>query len=306
MFKVCLQSGHKSMTSGSTGAPLERAWTTAIVPKISAILQSNGFEVYETDAFAQNDPKVTGTDWNLFLAIHYDADIYNDRGGFVDIPDPTVDAATAESTRIANAIREYYFRESGVPNKAMRSNANTKFYYMWQYLSAKTPCVILEAGVGNRKPEDFTTLQTNIDSTAKIIANAILSAFQVDTPKIEELEKEIDELRASRDSWKRQFKELEEKYAAEVQSKTEMIEMLQKSGSELTLQLVTTSQMLTDAQTQVKSLTEVRTALEDQIADSQIKIQVLDVKILKLEAKVKNGLSSYSRLELFQALFLRR
>ena len=133
-----------------------------------------------------------------------------------------------------------------------------------------------------------------------------MSAFKTDIPKIEELEKEIDELRESRDSWKRQFKALEEKYAAEVQSKTEMIEMLQKSGSELTLQLVTTSQMLTDAQNEVKSLTGVRTALEDRIADSIIKIEQLDAKILKLEAKVKNGLLSYSRLELFQALFGRR
>ncbi len=57
-----------------------------------------------------------------------------------------------------------------------RSNANTRYYYMWQYLTSKTPCVIIECGVGWRKPEDYNTLR-KYDFIADTISEGILKAF---------------------------------------------------------------------------------------------------------------------------------
>ena len=68
-MKIAIQAGHKGMTSGSTGASGERDWTTKIVPLIASRLKKKGYEVYETDAFANTDTKVITTDWDLFLAI---------------------------------------------------------------------------------------------------------------------------------------------------------------------------------------------------------------------------------------------
>jgi len=184
-----LQSGHKDVVTGATGAPGERDWTTEIVPLISAKLKTLGFEVYETDALAQRDPRVVNTDWNLFLAIHYDADIYNDRGGFIDTPDHSVDYVTAESTRIAAALKSIYFTATKIPEKPQRSNANTKFYYMWQYLSANTPCVLIECGIGNRFPEDHDTLFLKKDTVVQAIVDGIGKAFGYEvtpTPGLEE------------------------------------------------------------------------------------------------------------------------
>ena len=173
--RVVIQAGHKGITSGSTGAPGERDWTTKIVPMIAERLRAKGLGVYETDALGYNDDKVIETDWDLFLSIHYDADIYNDTGGFTDYPEPKTDGATQESQRIAKVLADYYFSTTGI-KYVNRSNANTRYYYMWQYLTSKTPCVIIECGVGWRKPEDYNTLR-KYDFIADTIANGILKAF---------------------------------------------------------------------------------------------------------------------------------
>lgn len=176
MKKICLQAGHWKRTTGATGAPGEREWNVKIVGMITDILIERGAEVYMADAFADTDDKVTGTDWDLFLSVHYDADIYNDRGGFVDVP--KVDYASQESRRIADIIRMEYFPKTKIPEKPTRSNANTQNYYMWSALSKDTPCVIIECGVGWRKPEDYNTLR-NYDLIANTLADAICRALSI-------------------------------------------------------------------------------------------------------------------------------
>lgn len=174
MKKICIQAGHQGRTTGSTGAPGEQKWTGEIVPKIASILRTRGFEVKEVNADPSSS-EISG-DWDLFLAVHYDADIYNDRGGFITTPDPSADSATKESNRIAQVMRNNYFKDTGIPEKD-RSNKNTKFYYMWSQLSAKTPCVLIEAGVGWRTPEDHQTLHFQMDKVAKAIADGVTNAL---------------------------------------------------------------------------------------------------------------------------------
>lgn len=171
MKKICLQAGH-GYASG--GAPLEKAWTEDTVKKMQSILGKR-YEVYITGKNANTDPKVTGTDWDIFLAIHYDADIYNDTGGFVDYPEPSTDYSTEKSQKYAKAISDYYFKNTGIKNMPKRSNANTRYYYMWKSLSAKTPCVLIECGVGYRKPEDYNRLRKG--DIPQILSDAIITAL---------------------------------------------------------------------------------------------------------------------------------
>lgn len=174
MKKICLQSGHYSKGGG---APQELATNKRITDRVAYGLRLRGFEVYQTDWYGFNDTKVTKTDWDLFLALHCDMDYPNDGGsGFADFADPSTDSATTESQRICKFINENYFKEVGI-NYVNHSNANTRFYYMWKYLTAKTPCVLLEMGQ-SVDPHD-SVLLGNTDLIANAIIKSICLAFNV-------------------------------------------------------------------------------------------------------------------------------
>lgn len=177
--KVCLQAGHVGLTSGATGAPGEQAFNKAIVDMLAKDLEARGMEVYVTGANAYKDRKVTVTDWDLFLAVHYDADIYNESGGFVDFADPEDDMNTKESQRIAGILSEEYFKTTKIKNFPKRSNANTRDYYMWDYLTSSTPCVLIECGVGNRKPKDYDVLNGNRPIVVEGISRGICKAMGI-------------------------------------------------------------------------------------------------------------------------------
>lgn len=216
MPKICLQAGHAGIYIGATGAAGERDWTTKITPMISNKLKAKGCEVYVTDGNGQKDSKVTSTDWDYFLAIHYDADIYNDRGGFVDFPDASVDMVNSKSKALSKALSDHYFSTTNIPSKPNRSNANTKYYYMWSYLTAKTPCVLIECGVGNRKPQDYEVLR-NYEFISQTIADGILKGLGISTDKPvapcdhTQCKKDLDEMRKSRDEWKEKATKAEDK-----------------------------------------------------------------------------------------------
>lgn len=224
-MKVCIQAGHSNTTTGQTGAPGEKDWNEKIVPIIAEKLRAKGVEVYETDANAFKDNKVTSTDWDMFLAVHYDADIYNDRGGFVDYPDPAADMVWETSKKLAESLRDHYFSTTGIPERYSRSNANTKFYYMWSELTANTPCVIIECGVGWRKPQDYEILR-DYDFIAMTICDGVLKGlglYDECKEQIAELEAEcqklddeLDEMRDSRDKWRTSSKDWEAKYETDV------------------------------------------------------------------------------------------
>lgn len=245
MKKICIEAGHKGLTTGATGAPNERTWTTKFVPILATKLKALGYETYETNALAYNDTKVTGTDWDLYIACHYDADIYNDRGGFVDTPDQSVDYVSTESNRIAQIVRSVYFTKTGIPEKPQRSNANTKFYYQWSSLSANTPCVIIECGVGNRSPEDKITLFDKIDLVASSLAEGIHKALGVPLndceTKLAEIQVVLDGVRDSRDKWKTKCEESDVEHTKDLKAKIKHIEELQKTVAELNAQLAVNS-----------------------------------------------------------------
>jgi N-acetylmuramoyl-L-alanine amidase len=172
MRKVLLQSGHQNTTSGATGAPGEMQTNIRFRDKLSSVLISKGFQLFLADA-----NYVGKEDFDLALSIHCDADIYGTGGGFVDYPDPSVDFSNTESKRIKEAIESEYFKHSGIVNHPERSNANTKFYYWWSMLTAKTPCVIIETCVIQDAHDKVLAADPDIIPNA--MARGICKAFNV-------------------------------------------------------------------------------------------------------------------------------
>lgn len=185
-MKIVLQSGHQNIQFNSdtqlqhsTGAPQEMGTNYAITSRVAELLRSKGFEVKQTDANADADASITGTDWDMFLAVHCDADIANDNGGgFTDFQDPADDGNTQESQRIANAITAKFFPESGIEyHPERRGNINVRDYYMWKYLSAKTPCVLIE--MGESVDAHDRVILNDTERCAIALARGICSAFNV-------------------------------------------------------------------------------------------------------------------------------
>lgn len=175
MRLICLQAGHEGVTSRATGAPGEQELNVRIRNRLSTILQSKGFQIQLVNA-NPSDAEIN-KDFDLFLALHGDANVYGTGGGFVDHPEPSTDAATIESQRIDKAIEDQYFANSGIVNHPERSNANTRYYYMWARLSAKTPCVIIEMGVVQDAHDKVILADT--DRVANAIARGVCAAFGV-------------------------------------------------------------------------------------------------------------------------------
>jgi len=180
MFKfICLQSGHEGRTTGSTGAPGEIELNVRIRNRLSEILISKGFQIQLVNADPTNAE--IEKDFDLFLALHGDANIYGTGGGVVAcIAPPPVDSseeANAESRRIRDAIIGEYFKYSEIVNHPERSNRNMTEYYMWQRLTAKTPCVIIEMGVVQDAHDKVLLADT--ERIASALARGICLAFNV-------------------------------------------------------------------------------------------------------------------------------
>jgi N-acetylmuramoyl-L-alanine amidase len=175
--KICIQAGHEGRTTGSTGAPNEQSFNVDVSNQVAEALKLRGFEVKRVNA-DPTDEEIAG-DWDLFLAIHYDADTYKAGGGFVDYPEPSTDGATLESQRIAYLLRQEYFGTTGIVSHPERSNKNTRYYYMWSKLSAKTPCVLIECGVGMHIPDDWQILHHDRSKVVEGIVKGICMAFNL-------------------------------------------------------------------------------------------------------------------------------
>jgi hypothetical protein len=180
MLKIIVQAGHESRTSGSTGAPNEQSFNVDVSNQVAEQLRNLGVEVKRVNA----DPKAAeiAGDWDLFLAIHYDADVYGKGGYFVDFPEPSTDGATVKSQAICKALCEAYGAITGIVNHPERSNKNTRFYYMWDSISAKTPCVLIECGVGMHTPDDHAILHMNRPLVVKGIVDGLKKALNIQSP----------------------------------------------------------------------------------------------------------------------------
>jgi hypothetical protein len=217
MPKIILQAGHLNIKTNcdislrtGTGAGGEVEINTAVRDATAAILQSKGIEVFKVDANYNCDSTSSDNDWDLFLSLHCDMDYPGDMGsGFCDYPEPSTDGATLESQRLSKAVQSSFFPTVGIAIKS-RSNANTRYYYMWKFLSAKTPCVLIE--MGQVKDAHDSVILLNTQKVAQALSNAVLLALGVENPptvivdpnlaKISALEEELKLMRDSRNTWK--------------------------------------------------------------------------------------------------------
>lgn len=204
MTFICLQAGHEGTTTGATGAPGEQELNNRIRARLSQLLIERKFMVQLVNA-NPSDAEIN-KDFDLFLALHGDANIYGTGGGVICAPDPAYDMVNTESKRISKAIEEEYFKHSEIVNHPERINKNMTMYYMWSRLSAKTPCVILEMGVV-QDPHDKVLL-ADTERIASAICRGICKAFNVpfdlvvvdpcatQNKKIDDLTKQITDLQA--------------------------------------------------------------------------------------------------------------
>lgn len=219
---ICLQAGHQNAKNNcdpilakSTGAPGEAEFAIRVRDRLSQILLSkkdtdgsDAFSLKLVDATFNCDPTVSKDDFALFLAIHYDADTYGKGGGFTDFPEPSTDGATKESQRLANVIKDEYFSHVGI-DYVNRSNKNTRYFYMWKFLSAKTPCVLIECGVGQNSHDKPILADT--EKIASGIARGICKAFNIPfetvtpTPPGTDWERKYNDEHAAFEDYKRRF-----------------------------------------------------------------------------------------------------
>ena len=182
MTKILIHCGHYNIKTNcradlrsGTGAPGEADFNWKVGIRLEKLLQEKGFSTYLDDANTNCHKNVTDQDWDLALAIHADANIYGTGGGFIDVLRPDWDKAKEESARIAQALRSVYFKESGIVEHPERANKNTSEYYLWNSMSDKTPCVIIECGV--LKDAHDSVILNDIERVAKAILGGILKAF---------------------------------------------------------------------------------------------------------------------------------
>lgn len=223
--RILVQAGHFNIKNNcyssfttQTGAPQEMERNYKITINLIDKLNKNGFDAHFTDAninCPSNDSQAS-QDWDLFLSLHSDANYLGDEGGgFIDYPDPSVDSSNLESKRIKEAIESVYFSETGIRNVPSRSNINTKFYYAWQVMTAKTPCVIVEMGE-SIDPHD-SVLLNNTELIANALLKGIMKAFGVSSntttqppvvvvSPVVDLKPQLEALQKQFDDYKKEYK----------------------------------------------------------------------------------------------------
>lgn len=187
---IGLQAGHQNIQQNiepalrvGTGAPGEVDFTVRTRDTLAKILIAKGFQVQVDDANSNGNPSTIGKDFDFYLAIHYEANTHGTGGGFLTAPNPEVDASNTESHRIIEFIKAEYFKNTGIAeHEEWITNAMT-YYYMWNVLTARTPCGIIECGVGQDPHDKVILNDPNI--VAKAIARGICRAFNVpfDSPQ---------------------------------------------------------------------------------------------------------------------------
>lgn len=337
-MKICLQAGHLNIKTncdtalrGSTGAGGEVQINEAVRNATADILTKRGVEVKKVDANFNCDSTSYDEDYDLFLAIHCDMDYAGDNGsGFCDFPEPSKDGATERSQALAKAIESSFFPEVGINIKS-KSNANTRYYYMWNALSLNTPCVLIEMGQV-KDAHDGPILQ-DTSKVSNALANAILKALGIasfldeDIPTVVEDYHKLKEVERYNKYWS--YNELisdwvklageyeyekteKEKYKKEARDLREVTqsqaESIAKLGQEIASISVAKKSMefeIAQLQGQFAEVSRERDSMLDCCKEYEINVPKLNARIKELEDKLisQNPLKDYSAKELWNALF---
>jgi hypothetical protein len=131
---------------GGTGTRGERVWTGDIAQRLARALQGLGIDAFAADASGGDD--IRGR-FDLLIALHYQRDRITDRA-FCGIPAAgafITDEARAAAADWQRRFNDRYSALSGIPVTAERGEgANLTGYYLWCYIDAGTPAVLVECG----------------------------------------------------------------------------------------------------------------------------------------------------------------
>jgi len=193
MKKVLIIIGHQNIKfnsivslRGNTGTEGEQKINLDVGNLVSSMCRERGINVIQTDANANDDKSITSVDFDLALALHCDMDVKGDQGGgMCGSGDPSVDLSWQESLRIKKVFDEVYFPEVKIVNKKIVTDG-MKFYYMWKYLSNKTPCVLLEMGQAKDSHDSILLGNTKLIATGivKSICKALNVSYEIILPTI--------------------------------------------------------------------------------------------------------------------------
>ncbi len=183
-MKVLIQKSHHSALrdDGWSGAPGEAEWVGELCHEIDVLLAGSPIQAVWTDGdlgvvVGDNDTLIAArhpefkVDYDAFMSLHYDADLYQSPSGdHVSgwFWDRAVDSLSGPRDDALGAIfYKKYTALSGVPMFHMeRRNPNTFNYYAFRQTTVKTPGIIVEHGVGAPGAPDHDWLRDNLHQIA--------------------------------------------------------------------------------------------------------------------------------------------
>lgn len=156
---------HDSHNPHAGGAPGEAEWVMQLNDRITAKANAVGISVVRVPGDLQDHPEFH-SDYDVFLAPHYDANIYGEGGWFWD---RAAASTTADKDDAIGAIfqRRYLTIPNVPPSRFNRRNANTRDYYGFRLTSVNTPGYLVEHGVGAVDAPDYQWLRDNLDVIAQ-------------------------------------------------------------------------------------------------------------------------------------------
>lgn len=192
-YRVALQTGH---APDGGGAPGEAEWTPRLASGLKARLEAAGVEAVISPGFysaAGSPPAHLGTDFDLYVSLHYDARFPDTYTTGCCIARGIYETEYWEADRFIARWRAVYPEGTGIPLVMSRVNANMTQYYAWRHLTYVTPGVLIEHGVGAPgSGGDAPLLWDRLDRVADLDARALLdylgvAAAPVPDPGDEEL-----------------------------------------------------------------------------------------------------------------------
>ena len=205
-YRVALQTGH---APDGGGAPGEAEWTPKLAAALGARLEAAGVDVVTVGGFYNKAaPHILGGDFDLFLALHYDARFPENYTTGCCIARGTYETEHWEADRFLSEWIARYPQATGIPLKQSRVGVNMLEYYAWRHLSYVTPGVLIEHGVGAPGVGgDAAKLWDGLDIVADADASAVLAylgvgaggseGVTVDQGIVDELNRQMEELRAT-------------------------------------------------------------------------------------------------------------
>lgn len=186
-MRVLIQKSHYASyrPNGWSGAPGEADYILELCGYIDAITRNTPIIVFWTDGdyggitgdsdlyFSNRHPEFRDN-YDAFIALHYDADVYRNVAGdhlsgwfwdraLASLTGPRDDA-------LGQIWQRRYSLMSGVPSfHPERRNANTRDYYAFRATSINTPGIIIELGIGAPNAPDYRWLRDNIMNIAQTV-----------------------------------------------------------------------------------------------------------------------------------------